>query len=407
MGGIILSSTSFRNKPRLWTRDFLCVTLVHFFFALNFYLLVVQIPVFAIEKFNSSPSQAGLASSIFVIGGLFTRLLTGKWIERIGRKKTLFIGLVAGLAMTLVYFTINSMASLLVLRFFHGATFGITSTASGTIVGGIVPRERRGEGIGYFALSITLATAIGPFLGMFLSQQGSFDLIFLVSCIAAAAGLATAFFLSVPKLQLSQSETAELKGFKLKNLFETSVIPISIICMGSCFCYSSVLSFMAVYAKEINLSEAAGFFFIVYAVVIFFSRPVLGRLFDAKGENLIMYSALVVLAAGILALSQAYHSFTLLLAGALIGLGYGAVQSSGQAICTRIAPKHRLGLATSTFYMFVDTGVAIGPFVLGLVVPFIGYRGIYLVVAGVALVFVGLYYLLHGRKVTSGVRNSG
>ncbi len=385
-------------KPRLWTRDFLCITLVHFFFALNFYLLVVQIPLFAIERFDSSPSQAGLASSIFVIGGLITRLLTGKWIERIGRKKTLFAGLVTGLIMTLLYFTIDSPVLLLLIRFFHGATFGVTSTASGTIVGGIVPKERRGEGIGYFALSITLATAIGPFLGMFLNRYGAFNLVFLVSAVAAAAGLATAFLLSVPELQLSRKETEEMKGFKLNNILETSVIPISIICMGACFCYSSVLSFLAVYAKEINLSEAAGFFFIVYAIVIFFSRPVVGRLFDTRGENLIMYSAILVLAAGMLVLSRAGHSSTLLLAGALIGLGYGSVQSSGQAICTRLVPKHRLGLATSTFYIFIDTGVAIGPFVLGLFVPFMGYRGIYLVVAGIALVFVGLYYLLHGKK---------
>jgi MFS family permease len=386
------------NRPKLWTRDFVGITVVHFFFALNFYLLVVQIPVFAIERFNSSPSQAGLASSIFVIGGLIARLLTGKWIERIGRKKTLFIGLIAGLAMTILYFMINSLASLLVIRFFHGATFGITSTAAGTIVGGIVPKERRGEGIGYFALSITLATAIGPFLGMLLYRQGSFNLIFLISAIASAAGLVTAFFLSVPKLQLSQQETEELKGFKLKNLVETSVIPISIICMGACFCYSSVLSFLAVYVKEINLVEAAGYFFIVYAVVIFFSRPVVGRLFDAKGENLIMYSAILVLVAGMIVLSQAYHSFTLLLAGALIGLGYGAVQSSGQAIYTRIVPRHRLGLATSTFFVFLDIGVGIGPFMLGLIVPAVGYRGVYLVVAAVGAIFVALYYILHGKN---------
>ncbi|MBN1188200.1 MAG: MFS transporter [Dehalococcoidales bacterium] len=386
------------NRPSLWTRDYLCITAVNFFFALNFYLLVVQIPVYVIDVLDSSPSQAGLASGIFVIGALIMRLLSGKWIERIGRKRTLFTGLIAGLVMTLLYFTAGNIISLLIIRFFHGATFGISSTAAGTIIGGIVPKEKRGEGIGYFALSVTLATAIGPFLGIFLSGYGGFNLIFLASSIAAAAALATAFLLSFRELRLSREEAEEIKSIRLKDIIEPRVVPIAIICMGICFCFASVLSFLAVYAKEVNLTEAAGYFFIVYAIVVFFSRPVVGRLFDSRGENLIMYSAIIVLLAGMIVFSQASRSFTLLLSGALIGLGYGAVQSSGQAIYTKIVPKHRLGLATSTFYIFLDSGVAIGPITLGLIVPFIGYRGIYLVTSAVAALCLVLYYYLHGRK---------
>ena len=37
---------------------------------LTFYLLMVTISVFAVNEFHSSESQAGLASSIFVIGAL-------------------------------------------------------------------------------------------------------------------------------------------------------------------------------------------------------------------------------------------------------------------------------------------------------------------------------------------------
>ena len=57
-----------------------------------------------------------------------------------------------------------------------------SSTATGTIVSKIIPNERRGEGTGYFALSVTLAAAIGPFLGMFLSQHTSFNINFYL-CI--------------------------------------------------------------------------------------------------------------------------------------------------------------------------------------------------------------------------------
>ena len=79
------------------------ITLTQFFVALNFFCLMVTTSRYAIDRFGSSPSVAGLAASIFVVGGLATRLVIGKWLERIGRKNTLYIGLVVSLAMTLLF----------------------------------------------------------------------------------------------------------------------------------------------------------------------------------------------------------------------------------------------------------------------------------------------------------------
>ncbi len=78
------------NKEKLWTKDFISVAAINFFLMLTFYLLMVTISVFAVNKFHSSESMAGLASSIFVIGALVGRLLAGKYIESIGRKKHTF-----------------------------------------------------------------------------------------------------------------------------------------------------------------------------------------------------------------------------------------------------------------------------------------------------------------------------
>jgi len=226
--------------------------------------------------------------------------------------------------MTLLYFGVNSVILLLVVRFFHGAAFGITSSAAATIVGDIVPKERSGEGIGYYSLSQTLATAIGPFLGMFLSQHGSYSMIFLACAIASAISLVMAPLLSLRKMEFTEEQMKEMQEFKLSNFVESGVIPISIICLLIYLCYSSIVSFLSVYAKEIHLVDAASFFFIVYAVVVLISRPAVGRWFDWKGENLIMYSATLIFAIGMFLFSHSYHGYALLLAAVLIGLGFGA-----------------------------------------------------------------------------------
>lgn len=388
------------NKPKLWTKDFLILAFVNFFVALNFYLLIVVMSVFAMDNFDSSPSVAGLASSIFVLGALFARLFSGNWIERIGRKKMLYIGATLSLIMTLLYFRINNVQFMFIVRFLHGATFGITSTALGTIVANIIPVERRGEGIGYYMLSVTLATAIGPFLAMFISQYGNYTTIFIVCAISASFSLGATLFLYVPELKLTQEYLQEIRGFNFSNFFELKAIPISIVCSVLYFCYSSILSFLSAYAKDIQLVDAASFFFIVFAVAILFSRPFTGRLFDLKGENITMYPAILIYMMGFLVLSQAHHGYTLLLAGAMIGLGFGVVQSSGQAISIKVTPPHRLGLANSTFYIFLDLGTGIGPFVLGLFIPFTGYRGMYIGVASITFACIFLYYLLYGKNAT-------
>jgi len=392
------------KKPQLWTKDFLIISSANLFFSLNFYLLIVIIPVFAADSFHASPAVAGLASSIFIIGGMAPRLLFGKWIERIGRKKTLFIGLVLGLATTLLYFLAGNISILLAVRFFHGAAFGIASTATGTIAANIIPEERRGEGMGYFiSLSSTLSAAVGPFLGMFIVRHGSYDLIFLVCSIFAAISLAIIFFLSVPEIKLTPEQLRETGDFTLSKLLETSVIPISIVCGIIYFCYSSVLTFISGYSQEINLVEIASFFFVVFSIAILVSRPFAGRLFDAKGENIVMYPAIFIFAIGMIVLSQTRNDYTLMLAGVLIGLGLGTVQSSCQAIAINLVPRHHTGMATSTLLLCVDVAVGIGPVIFGLFVSFIGYRGMYITAAVAALACLFLYYILHGKKRKSPV----
>ena len=369
-----------------------------FFGGLTFYLLITTLTVYAIEEFNASQSMAGLASSIFVVGALVSRLFAGKYIEIIGRKKMLYGGLFLFLIMMLLYFFVENMNVLLFIRFVHGAAFGVFTTAVSIVLMDIIPNDRRGEGISYFSLSITLAMAVGPFLGLYLSQQGSFTMIFVVCTLFSLISTIILLFVHIPEGDITKDQLNELKGFKLKDFFEIKAVPISIIIAIMGFAYSGILSFMTAYAKEIDLMEAASFFFLVYAIFILISRPFTGRLLDQKGDNIVMYPALLLFVIGLVTLSQAHQGFTFLLAGALIGLGFGTMSSCCQAIAIKESPRHRVGLATSTFYVFMDSGVGIGPFLLGFMIPIVGFRGLYVTLAVVVFASIFLYFVLHGKK---------
>ena len=159
--------------------------------------------VYAVNEFNASISQAGLVTGIFIIGTLIGRLFIGRSIESIGRKKTLFIGIILFTLATLLYFVHYGVNFLLLVRFLHGITLGMASTATGTIVAQIIPTTRKGEGIGYYSMSATLATAIGPFIGLYMSQHTSFQMIFSLCLALGIISLITAFFVNVPALEVS------------------------------------------------------------------------------------------------------------------------------------------------------------------------------------------------------------
>ncbi|MDP4126261.1 MAG: MFS transporter [Bacillota bacterium] len=390
-------------KAKLWTKDFLIISIENFFVYFIYYLLIATITVYATEKFQASPSIAGLSSGIFILGALLGRFYSGASIERIGRKKMLYMGFSFYLITTLLYFAAYSLQLLLLIRIMHGAAFGMTSTATGTIAAEIIPKERRGEGTGYYALSMTLAAAIGPFLGMFIAQHVNFKINFVICAFVLALSFILSFPLEVSKPELTRQESERTREFKFVNFFEAKAIPISIITALVCFSYSTILSFLASYSKEIQLADAASFFFIVYAVAILVSRPFIGRWFDKKGENFVIYPTFLMFTIALLILSQAHQGLSILVAGALVGLGYGNFFSSAQALAIKVSPKHRMALATSTFFIFADLGCGIGPFLLGFVIPLIGFRGLYLAMGFVVLVNIFLYYFLHGKSIDENV----
>jgi MFS family permease len=390
------------SKPKLWTKNFIIVSSVNFLLTIVFYLLIVIIGVYAVDEYHATASQAGLVTGIFIVGTLIGRLFIGRSIDSIGRKRTLFIGLILYILTTSLYFIHLGITFLLITRFLHGITLGIASTATGTIVAQIIPETRKGEGIGYYSMSATLATAIGPFIGLYMSQHTGSQMIFSLCLALGIISLITAFFVHVSALEGS-TKTTEIKGFKLSQFIEPKAVPIALITLVVAFCYSSVLSFINFYAIQIDLVSAASFFFLVYSIAVLISRPFTGRLMDVKGANYIMYPAFILFTAGMLLLSSAHNSITLLLSGILIGLGFGNMQSCTQAIAVKLTPPHRMGLATSTFFIFLDAGLGFGPYLLGFIIPFTSYSTLYAILGVVVLASTILYFLLHGKKERASI----
>ena len=66
-----------------------------------------------------------------------------------------------------IYLIVDNIAVLVILRIIHGASFGMATTATGTVaVFTFYHLKEKGEGIGYYALSYNTAMFLGPLLSL-------------------------------------------------------------------------------------------------------------------------------------------------------------------------------------------------------------------------------------------------
>lgn len=387
---------------RLWTRSFCMNVAENFIVYMVFYLTTVVLTEYTMSSLGASAGEAGLAVGLFVLAGLAGRIFSGRWASLVGIRKLLFLGLLLYGLGTILYFPASSMPLLYAVRLIQGFGFGMASTATGSIAAAIIPSGRKGEGLGYYALSLSIASAIGPFIGIHIYQSGGMTPVLLLSLACSALTLLLMLFLSVPELAPASQGKGNDHAFQLSHFIEYRSLPISSIAILVGIGYASLLAFLASYLSQIQLSTMGSFFFIVYAVTILASRPFVGKLFDAKGQNAVMVPLFLLFSAGLVLLAFSRAAWMILTAGILIGLGYGNFPPMGNAIALSGIPKERIVLATSTFFCGADIGIGMGPFLLGLLLPFLGFQGLYLAMAVLSLVELGLYWILYGRNPGKG-----
>jgi MFS family permease len=386
------------HSQKLWTKDFILATLAGLFAAMVFYITLTTLAMYATEYYQANASIAGLVASIFVFGCVLGRIFSGRYIERIGRRKLTLASCALFFLFGFAYLLPVGIGPLLIIRLLHGAIFGMVHNALSTVVLSFIPKSRFGEGIGFFSLNFTIATALGPFIGMFVVEYFSYTLLFAVCVLSAFLCLLLACFLNIEKPVFTDEQIANLKRkFALRDIFEPGALPLSIVVIIMSLCFTGVTTFLGSYTAELQLPYIAPLFFIVYGAFILIFRPLAGRLLDKRGDNIVMLPTIVFFAASLLTLAFANGPFLFMLAAVLMALGYGNILIMGQTIAVKSVDAHRVGTANSTYFVFSDAGMGLGPLILGVFVTWNGFSGMFLVEAGVVTLSILLYYVLHGK----------
>lgn len=374
--------------------NFLVVTFINMLLMTDYYLIFVTGTAHVQKTFGTSLSTAGLTSGIMVIGCLVGRFLTGNQLSTFGGKPCLLAGLLLFTASIGGLFMVDSLSMLFMQRFAAGFGVGVAGTATGAIVAYVVPVRFHGLGIGLFTMSAALALALGPFLGIFLSLMFGYHTLMLLNAGISLLCLGIFCFLrNLPPMRHPARPILSLYSY-----IDPRVVRFSLVALVVCPSYGCIQAFLPSFAAEHGLTSTASIFFLCYAGAALLTRPQSGRLFDRHGEHVILYPALLLTALALYVLSRAESAAVLLGAGLLMGVGFANFQSVGQAVSLSLVSRSRYAQATTTFYIFFDLGIGLGPYIFGHLIPSMGYSGMYLTLSIVVLASVGIYCLVHGGR---------
>ncbi len=385
------------TDSRLWTKDFIVGICLNLAMSMVFYLLMTSMAGYAVARFSAGDAAAGFASSGFIVGAVISRILTGKYLDFIGRRKLLVISMAVFVLASVAYLAADTLVLLIVVRLIHGIAFGAGNTAIMTAIQSIIPSARRGEGTGYFGTATTLSTALGPYLGVVLPREFDYPMLFIASALVSVVALVLCFVIRLPEQELSAAQRESKWRLQLNTLVDPVGLRIGLIMLIAGTAYAAALVFLAGYAEDNGVAGGASLFFVAYAIASLAARLFVGRIQDVLGDNVVIFPVLVLNIAGNVLLAMVPTMTGIILAGVLIGLGFGSLMPCAQAITVKSVDRTRVPVATSSFFLLLDAGSGIGPIILGALMPLTGGSGMFMLCAGLVVLATIVYYWVHGR----------
>lgn len=386
---------------RLWNRAFIFCVLNNLFLFTYYFALLAILPVYIMKDLGGTVKEAGLALTLFLISSILVRPFSGLISEKIGKKLSFRGSELFFVLFAFSYLCIDSMWSLLVVRFIHGIWFSILTTVTVPVANEFIPEHRKGEGMGYFVMSTNLGVVFGPLLALTITQYASFSVLF-----AILSGLITVGFIFCLCIPIHDEDSRSLVKPSLSSLTRHDIIEFRVLSVGmvallTAFAYSSVMSFIAAYTETKQLMAYTSSFFLVFACSMILVRPWVGRWFDQKGASVVIYPSFILFAIGLAVVSQLNQPWVLWLSAVLIGIGYGTLFPCLQTVAIQSVPKQRIGHAISTYFTLFDLGLAVGSVIMGVLIAYWGYATTYLFCAMMTLVTLMVYRVKVAAQVVS------
>ncbi|WP_214318206.1 MFS transporter [Nonomuraea sediminis] len=358
-------------------------------FSLSFLTVLIS------AEFGVSPATAGLVSAAFGLATIPSRLFGGHLADRLGRRRTIVLGLAGCTAAQLGIAGAGSLPVLAAFAVLLGLAFELYEPPSQAIIADAVGAADRARAYGL--LNAALAAA-GMGAGLIAAAVGRWDLRWLFVVDAATClicAIVVALVLPADRPAARRQEGKSASAWRDPML-------IAMLGCGTLFAlvYMTIMMMLPLSLVQRGLDAAdAGILFTVSAVVTVCGQPLL-RVRGMSGAVALTLGP-VLMAAGLTGYALA-HSFAGLVAATVV-LGVGDVLIMGRmfAIVAGLAPEEARGRYLAVYGTSWGIATVVAPLVGTRLLEGAGAEGLWGSAAAACLVLaVVLRFIRDGERPT-------
>ena len=390
---------------RIWNSSFIRIIIYALLCQFTMSITNTVLPLYVINGLGRSAADSGLLGTMFTIGSVCCRFVAGYISDRFGRRVTLMLGAgIVGISLFAMGFQ-TTLIMLLVFKVIQGIGHALNSTASNAVAAEVLPRDKVGQGIGYYSLHSMLTNAIGPTLclalmGVGVSAVGGQNYL-LPMLIGGAMGLVAmliGFSLNYEKKlhQLHPETARKPQGIHLSDFIERRALLPAAMMFFTAFA-SGAGVYMIVFANDYQFSTI-GLYYVVNALVSVGVRFALGAKLDALRPRTVAVIAITLNVTSYALLGFTLSEWSFMLSAVLMGAYQSMLTPTFNAMAMKMVPESRTGAASSTYWLGFDGGMAVGMLFFGVIIDWGSYPAAFLFSAAYMAIFgVVAFFIL--RKV--------
>ena len=313
-----------------------------------------------------SPYAKSLGASVALVGvivgaysalNLVGNLGAGYWIDRVGRKTPLLVGLVVvGIAL-MFYPFVRDPYALLGLRAIHGLGAAFLSPASLAYIGDAAATGSRGRAMALYGSAIGLTAIMAPLFAGLVRDRFGFGAVF----VAIAAMM---FLVAVPTYllvgeSLRRETRAKVDTRRLLRNRRLFLSYVSAFCL--LFSLGTLIVFLPLAGQQMGESSArVGMWFAAFGCAAVIVQLALGRLSDRIGREPVIAIGLAVIAVALMLLPATQDWETKLGVMAVFGVGFGLLFPAMTALLADETTSQSRGTASGIYTAVYSLGAATG-----------------------------------------------
>lgn len=364
-----------KNKESFYTKPLIIIFITVFIDLIGFGIVIPALPYYVeSEQFRATPFEIGILFASYSLMQFIFSPILGSLSDKYGRRPVLFFSILG----SAVGYLLIGFASVLWMvfagRIIAGITGGNISTAQAYIAD-VTSKEDRAKGMGLFGAMFGLGFIFGPAIGGILSRYG----IHVPFLFAAALSLANAvllYFILPESVKNFSSENNQIRKNRLAEIFDSlrnasfgmlTAIYFFLVTAFSIMTYAFVLYTIERFGYT---AEQNGYVFAFIGILaVIFQGGVFNRAVERFGENPLVISGCLMMAASLFAIPfvspLAGGLVALLFVVAFLAIGNSLAAPALTSLASKVSHDHEQGKSLGVLQSGASLARAIGPAVGG------------------------------------------